>query len=39
MSLLPVDVHNSWNDFLTNDTIEKLNTIETKNRKKYKSRA
>lgn len=30
MSLLPVDVHNSWNDFLTNDTIEKLNTIEAK---------
>lgn len=28
MNLLPVNMHNSWDDFLTNEIVEELNTIE-----------
>lgn len=30
MSLLPINIHNSWNDFLTNEIVEELNNIEQK---------
>jgi len=28
MSLLPINIHNSWNDFLTKEIVEELNNIE-----------
>lgn len=30
MSLLPNNIHNSWNEFLTNEIVEELNNIEQK---------